>query len=237
MRTMQISKSEWLSKGLQYYRRFRRSGKLAFPQRQRPTKRQSDRATTFSEAWRWIKVNENWLWISSAILLSAIVHILIVLCVPWFATNTGWNRLASLAPVNEMHVFAPVSDKKPPIPLLAPDIRYAFCRYDISDGPVTVRAPMPNALWSIAISNRYGDNFYTISGSDLRRTEIELVISQADEAAEAEAKVGEKSETDNVVAVKAPFPQGVLLIRAPVTSKSYEEMTETLLKKASCNAQ
>ena len=37
------------------------------------------------------------------------------------------------------------------MPMMAPDVRYAFCRFDLAQGPVHLKGSVPNDLWLIAL--------------------------------------------------------------------------------------
>jgi uncharacterized membrane protein len=189
----------------------------------------------YSAIYRHAIQDGRWLWVLGVPLASGIFHILIILNVPGVASRTAWDRLANVAPINQMYILPRVSEKPLLLPFMAPDIRYALCRFDLTTGPVRVKAPVQNANWSIAVYSRTGDNFYSISGADLRRVQITMVIVSGERAAEAEADVADASE--ELVIVKSPHRKGILLIRAPLSGQSYDALTENAIRKAGCSVQ
>lgn len=117
--------------------------------------------------------------------------------------------------------------------MMAPDVRYAFCRFDLKLGPVRLKASVPNDLWLIALYSPEGDNFYTVAGADMKRGQIDLVIAKADQPV-AEAGVDAPEESDEVVVVKSPVGEGIAMIRAPLSGPSHAVRAEQALKSTSC---
>ena len=80
------------------------------------------------------------------------------------------------------------------MPMMAPDVRYAVCRYDLSKGPVRLRAQIADGLWLIAFYTPLGENFYAVVGADMKQSEVDLIIATVDQTV---AEVGvEAAEID-----------------------------------------
>lgn len=182
---------------------------------------------------RWL-VNGSWIWVIGCILVAGIVHILAVFYLPFLATETVVTRLAEGTSVNRLYIVKPEGQlKNPIIPFLAPDIRYAFCHFDLSSGPLHVRAPLPSPEWSIAISNPYGDNFYTVTSAELKRPFVQLLVTHGEQFRAAQVSVAESSE--EIVVVNSPEKVGVVVIRAPVPSETYNSSTTEVLRRSRCS--
>ena len=91
--------------------------------------------------------------------------------------------------------------------MMAPDVRYAFCRFDLSNGPVRLRAAVADDLWLIALYTPKGDNFYAVAGADMKRAQIDLIIAAADQTVE-EAGVDAPESSDEVLVVNRRSPRG-----------------------------
>ena len=85
-----------------------------------------------------------------AVVLAGLIHIVAVLTLPMLAPKNAWARLVPLGPANSMIMLPPPSPGQQVMPMMAPDVRYAFCRFDLTDGPVRLRATIPDDLWLIA---------------------------------------------------------------------------------------
>ena len=185
--------------------------------------------------WNWFK-DDNWRWVLITFVMAGIIHILAVLNLPSLAPKSAYVRLQNSLPVNTMKILNSVDEDNPIIPMLAPDVRYAICRYDLSNGPVTIKSGIPNEFFSIAAHDKIGQNFYIISGQALQRSDLYMVITQDKDTTQAEVDASEESDADDVIAVQSKDAEGIILLRAPVKGPSYANSVEAILSKATCQA-
>jgi uncharacterized membrane protein len=182
---------------------------------------------TIKDTLRWA-----WPWLIAAVFAGGIIHITAVLAVPYLATRDAWARLSKISTENQLHVL-PVADDKAPLPFLAPDIAYAFCRYNLSRDNVMVHTALDDATWSIAVSGRHGENFYFISGAEAKRQELRLLLTPRSRLAE-EVSTEHSEEGDEQIIVITPGTTGVVMIRAPLRGPSFAADTLTALRRAGC---
>lgn len=175
-----------------------------------------------------------WLAVPAALVLAGIIHIAAVLGMPYLAPRSAWERLSALSKANEMLVLPAATPGQQTLPLMAPDVRYAVCRFDIGEGAVRLRTPVPQDYWIIALYTPDGRNFYTISGAELKREEIEIVISTESEAV-FEIGASILDDLDDLLVVAAPQTRGIAMIRAPLPGPSHAARTEQALKQSSCS--
>lgn len=180
-----------------------------------------------------MRVRMPWFVLILSLVLAGIVHISAVLSLPWLAPLNAAARLEQLAPVNTLLVLPPASPAQQALPLMAPDIRYAVCRYDIADGPVRLKTSVLDDPWSIAFYDMQGDNFYTLRGNDVRRTDVNIVIASADDRI-TEASADAPEGQDQIILVTSPVSVGIAMIRAPLPGPSYAERAEAALSGAEC---
>lgn len=180
-----------------------------------------------------MRLSMPWFVATLGVVGAGIVHISAVLALPRVAPMNAWSRLAAFAPENAMAVLPPATPGKQVMPLMAPDIRYAACRYSLADGPVRMRLNVLDDLWSIAFYDKVGDNFYTLRGNDLRRQQANLVIATAEQRI-AEASADAPEGADDIVLVTSAVTEGIALIRAPLQSPGYAERADAALATAAC---
>lgn len=173
------------------------------------------------------------LYVLLCLVLAGLIHIAAVLTLPALAPKDAWARLVPLGPVNTMIQIPPASPDQQIIPMMAPDVRYAFCRFDLAEGPVRLKAAVPNDLWLISFYTPRGDNFYTVTGADMRRAQLDLIIAKADQPV-AEAGIDAPEEAEHVVVVTSPAQEGVAVIRAPISGPSRAARAEEALKATFC---
>jgi uncharacterized membrane protein len=173
------------------------------------------------------------LYIALGLVLAGLIHIVAVLLLPMVAPRNAQARLAALGPPNTMILLPAPAPGQQVMPMMAPDVRYATCRFDLSNGPVRVRASAPDDLWLIAFYTPEGSNFYTVAGSDMKSSDIDLVITSTEQTVE-EVGVDSPEAFDNIVVVNSPAPEGIVLVRAPLAGPSRAERAERALKATYC---
>ena len=173
------------------------------------------------------------LYIVLGLVLAGLIHIVAVLTLPMLAPRNAQARLAALGPANTMIELPPASPGHQAMPMMAPDVRYAFCRFDLTNGPIRLRAAIADELWLIALYTPEGENFYTVAGADMKRAQLDLILAAADQTVE-EAGVDAPESSDEVLVVNAPVTEGIALICAPLAGPSRAARAENALKDTSC---
>jgi uncharacterized membrane protein len=173
------------------------------------------------------------LYIAFGVVLAGLIHIAAVLTLPMLAPRDAQARLAALGPANTMIQLPASTPGRQVMPMMAPDVRYAVCRYDLSDGPVRLRARIADELWLIGFYTPLGENFYAIVGADLKKSDVDLIIATDDQPV-AEVGVDSPEAFDNVVVVTSPVVEGIALIRAPLAGPSRSAEAEQSLKATYC---
>jgi uncharacterized membrane protein len=174
-----------------------------------------------------------WLWIAAGTIAGGIIHIVAVLATPYLAREDAWGRLARISDINQMQVLPPRDEAAQRLPLMSMDIGYAFCRYDLSEGNVVIKAKIPDDEWTTAIYTRHGANYYVISGADIQRSEIRMLLVPLARLAE-EASTETSAEGEEQIIVIAPEMQGTVLIRTPNRGPAFAERTTEVLASALC---
>ncbi len=173
------------------------------------------------------------LYIALGLVLAGIIHIVAVLALPALAPKNGFGRLAALGPVNTIIQLPPAAPGQQAMPMMAPDVRYAFCRFDLAAGPVRLSARTADELLVIALYTPEAENFYSVVGADMKRPEIDLIIAATDQTVE-EAGVDSPESSDNVIVVNSPVKEGIALLRLPLAGPSRAGSAEQALKATSC---
>ena len=166
------------------------------------------------------------------------VHLCIILAMPYVSQGDAWARLEDTARLNELVQLPGIDSPSRPIAFMAPDVCYAACRYDLSNGPLQLRSPLPNDLWSIALYTRHGENFYLISGRDVQSKAVNLLVVM-DKTLDSEKQLQQNNAaTGNKIlreiTVSAPANQGIILIRAPIPNQAFDREVTERLKSAFC---
>ena len=99
-------------------------------------------------------------WFTVAVLLGIAVHISYILFVPRIQMDAKIGEFTRLAGINHLMVVQP--DKlESVLPDADPSLAHAICVFDLSAGPVVVKARVPTGYWLISFYAPNGDGFYS----------------------------------------------------------------------------
>jgi uncharacterized membrane protein len=174
-----------------------------------------------------------WRTVVGAVLLGGIIHILAVFAVPVLGSGNAFLALRDKLPLNRMVMLPPATPGAQLLPFMAPGTLYAICRYDLTEGPVTVTAALAEAGWALSLHTPQGDNFYVMPAQQLRRPEVSLLVvpggERAPEFIPAAQRVGAQGSQ-----IAAPAIEGLIVVRAPLRGLAWRAETEALLSRSSC---
>ena len=173
--------------------------------------------------------------LATALVTGAVLHIVTTFAIPAFNSGSAYDRIKFQLELNAMKVIQPDATGALPLPFLSPDMRYAFCRFDITSGPVAVVATLPEAGWSLALYTPQGDNFYAVPGLEGRAVDVVFNISPASDRLLIPVPGQRRADVD-AAQVTSPSREGLVVIRAPNKGAASAPMTEQALRRASCRA-
>jgi uncharacterized membrane protein len=136
-------------------------------------------------------------------------------------------------PANELVVLPAQAPGAQALPFLSPDVLYAFCRFDLTRGPVEISARLPEAGWSLALYTRTGDNFYATPGQKTAPVVSRFMLAPASDRLLNLAPGVRKNDVD-LSQVTSPDQEGLLVIRAPLKGVAFEDAVKAELKQAKC---
>ncbi len=169
-----------------------------------------------------------------ALVSGGLIHIVATLTMPHFATANGVQRLSNDLPTNRIVVLPAGAPAARQVPFVSSGQRLAVCRYDVSEGPVEIRAALPDRGWSLGLYTLEGDNFYVLSSQGGRQAHVGFRLVAPVERSFAFFQLGRSNVDRNASQVTVPQPRGLLVIRAPLLGSAYAAETEALLGLAGC---
>jgi uncharacterized membrane protein len=175
---------------------------------------------------RWV------LWILAGLVLGGIVHLAMVLYLPRAATRDAYSRLETMTPVNNFVPLPAPSATGAVVPFLDPAFAAAVCRYDLSNGPLKVMAPVSQAYTSVSFYTDQGAAHYAITDRAAGRRVIELdLMTQKQRSQIPEDE--EVTAADRLI-VESPTTHGLIVVRALAPEPSQMPMAERALAGAKC---
>lgn len=153
-------------------------------------------------------------YLAAVFMVAALVHFIVILIIPVVATRDAFARLAALGPVNATIALARASPSESRFPYGDPAVASAFCRYDLSAGPVRVRAPVGRAGFaSVSVHSRRGAVIYALTDRAATHGAMEALIVTPAQLREFVAHDDEDNPSQDLRIV-SPTAEGFVLVRA-----------------------
>lgn len=175
------------------------------------------------------------LFVIGGLLLGGIIHIAIVFLVPFYAPNDAWARVATFGDDGAFHTLPVPEAGSEPLSLLDPRMVHAVCRFSLSDGPVRVRADLPDEFWSVAVFDRRGRNVYNLNDRAAERARLDMAILTPVQMAQLRQDPPASLET--AIVLELPVETGFILLRAFVPDDSVMPTVLAALRGADCGAE
>jgi uncharacterized membrane protein len=175
---------------------------------------------------RWI------LWLTGGALVGGIVHLAIVLYLPNTATQDAYARISAAAPVNAVAALPAPTSEQSIVPFMDPAFAAAVCRYDLSEGPIKLRAPVSPAYTSVSFYTDKGVAYYAINDRAAGRRVIELDLMT--KAQRAELPDDEEMAAADRLIVESPTGRGLIVLRALAPEPGLMAAAKAALAAARC---
>jgi len=164
--------------------------------------------------------------------LAAIVHICAVMAAPMVYRGDAYSRLARSLPMNSFVLIPQAQWNAQILPFQMPDARYSICRFDINNGPLSIKAVLPEPGWTLALYGQSGEGFYAIPASE-RKTALNVMLLPPGE--HFLGFVNEARNQDSELSqITAPGRRGLAVIRAPLKGRSFSAQIERDLAQSEC---
>jgi uncharacterized membrane protein len=154
------------------------------------------------------------LFVAATLVVAALVHFCIVLVIPTVAARDAYARLAELGPPGVTTPLPRAAPSERRFPWDDPALAGAFCRFDLSNGPVRVKAPTGRAGFaSLSFHTRHGAVFYALTDRAATHGRMEAVIATP---AQLRTLVAHDDEDDpsQDLRVVSPTNEGFVVFRA-----------------------
>ena len=149
-----------------------------------------------------------------AALIGALVHLVTILVIPLFATHDAFARLAPLGPVNATILLERPGPNNRLTPYGDPAVASAFCRFDLSNGPVRVRVRIARSGFaSLSFHTRPGSVFYALTDKAAVHGQLEALVLTAAQLRIVAARDNEDEPSQDLRIVSSTV-EGFALVRA-----------------------
>jgi uncharacterized membrane protein len=150
---------------------------------------------------------------------------------PYALMHLALGRLSQQSPWNHFSHSPPVDARDQSIVRPSPDLLYSTCPYDLSGGPIEVRAwPVPGHYSSISVFDARTDVAYVRNDEQMAGAPMHLILALADQA------VPTQSGPDAADVVRVSGKKGVILQRVLLNGRAELPLVDGVRSRATCQA-
>ncbi|NTS30203.1 DUF1254 domain-containing protein [Phyllobacterium sp. BT25] len=163
---------------------------------------------------------------------AALIHLVVVLLVPYYSDRNSWSRVAAYGDDWQFHRVT--RDGAPGMVPLAfdPLFQASVCRFDITDLPAHITGLGTTPYWSISVYNRQGENLYSINDRTAIADQLDLVVATPLQMIELNKTKPESAE--NSVLIEADMDEGFVVVRSFIPDASWQSQVTAFLDSAAC---
>ncbi|MEL6289991.1 MAG: DUF1254 domain-containing protein [Pseudomonadota bacterium] len=156
--------------------------------------------------------------IVAGLIFGSIIHIVAIFSLPYVSEGNAWIRIGEKLQANTLRSIPLASADAQILPFTAPDAYYAFCRFDLTSGPVALSLPEIEPFWTVSLYDRMSQNFYVIAGRDVKRATLDLILNRPRlENEDVDPAATSTRAKSDVITVRVPDREGLAVVRAPIT--------------------
>ena len=152
-------------------------------------------------------------WVLGCLVIAGIVHLASIFAMPRLAPRDAFARMSE-ATLPHRVTLLPAATPPGGAPFDDPALAQGVCRYDLSQGPVRLRATLsPDALMLMSFHARQGQIFYSMTDRSATRGKLDVLLVTRQQLDVVEANDPE-DELPQDLRIIAPTLEGFLLFRA-----------------------
>lgn len=176
----------------------------------------------------------NAFWVIFGMLTALAMHLAYALFVPAsqlkdgvsaLLESHGPNRLVIAEPGNAASAFA----------AHGAELAYAVCAFDLSSGPLELKARVPDQYWSIEVYGQRGNSLYTLNDKQAPRRQLNLVLHDDNPDAQAIVEAANSGNRGlNTITVLTGTTTGIAVLRSAGASKLERQRALDAFADSSC---
>jgi uncharacterized membrane protein len=171
-----------------------------------------------------------------AAITAGLVHIVAILIIPLYASNDAYARLATLGPTIATILLSqnPASDL---FPFRDPAVAASFCRYDLRQGPLRVKAAITRYEYSsLSFHTRRGGIFYALTDRAATQGALEALVV-TDKQLRAIAAHDAEDEPVRELRIVSATSEGFVMMRSFSQAPSAIGDAETRVGALKCQSE
>ena len=168
-------------------------------------------------------------WIVAILALGWLGQFPLAMLVPHLIMERLYSKAGETMSYNTLHVRAKPDENFRTIVRPSPDLLYALCIYDLDEGPITIRAEVPERYWSMQFYQMDTSNFAGLTNQREQRFRIgtQVNVTLVGPNSNVRSQAGE--------VIQSPTSRGVMLLR--VSAIGDDENAAAALANSSCEVE
>lgn len=176
----------------------------------------------------------NLFWVITAGVLAITVHLSAVLFAPGFLFNRNLDRLALDVPDNTFFILPSAAQSKI-FPEYPSGTVFGLCRFNLTSGPITLDASLPDGIWALTVYSRFGKTLYTVTDEQSGVDKFSLQLAMAPRMLDVFLAKDEDAPVESSGwKVEASDERGFAVFWVPALDKAMRESLSETLSKSSC---
>jgi uncharacterized membrane protein len=173
-------------------------------------------------------------WGLFTLLTAVAAHLCYILFVPANQLQTKIDEVTSEGGINALTV-ATSGTAAAELAEYPAELAYAVCPFDLSAGPLRVKAQVPDQYWSLEIYNSRGGTIYTLNDQQAPRRQFSLFLSEDDPDPQAIINAANTlGKANNSITVLTGTQTGIVQIRSAAANPLEAARSMEALRNTSC---
>jgi uncharacterized membrane protein len=171
--------------------------------------------------------------IVAGLCLGVLVHIVTIFAIPRLATHNAYARFGP--PTAQSTLLYPAQTGRAELPEPDPAVAVAVCTFDVTNGPVIVRANVEPGFASLSVHGRRGHVYYAVTDEAAVRGQISLTLMT--QAYFDDYVSGTEEASADTLRFITPATKGLVVMRALAAFPSQMPGAERAASSLSCEPQ
>ena len=175
----------------------------------------------------------NLYWLIAAFALAVTVHAGSVLFAPGFLFERNLDRLTNDVPDNTFFIL-PQEAQSRIFPEYPPGTVFGFCRFNLTSGPITLDASLPDGIWTLTVYSRFGKTLYTVNDEQSGVDQFSLQLDMAPGILDIFSTKEDDPVATSGWKVLSSDERGFALFWVPSADQALRDSRSETLAKSSC---
>ena len=173
-------------------------------------------------------------WVIFGMLTALAMHLAYALFVPASQLNEGVAALLESFGPNRL-VIAEPGNAAGALAAHEAELAYAVCVFDLSSGPLEIKARVPDQYWSIEIYGNRGNSLYTLNDTQAPRRQLSVVLYDDNPDPQAIVDAANSSNRGlNTITVLTGTSTGIAVLRSAGAGKLERQRALDAFADSSC---